>query len=492
MRRPLIFTIVCVLALAGLASADSDIPKRPEELVFGTIDWNIPDAAGLRSELSNGTPVYAMPDTQFPLVDIAVYFRGGRYLEPTGQEGLATLADEVWRTGGAGEFSAGELDEELAFLAASLRTNIGDVTGSVSLNVLSKDLETAMALMMDVLTKPRFQEDRFVKAKDDLIQGMKTRNDNIAGIEGREWSRLIYGDDFFLNRLPTQASVDAITAEQARNFATSFVRADNIIVAVSGDFEPAAMKALLERTIGTLAKLDAPLPLIPQPEHTPAPGVYVVNKEDVNQGRVSYGHIGYKLGDPDEFALILGNDILGGGGFTSRMMKTIRSDEGLAYGAYSTIGFPTTYPGTFRALFQSKSSTCAYAAELGFNIIGELRTDTVTDEELTVSKNQAIETFPKSFSSAAQTVSVFAVDELLGRSHDYWMDYRDKVKAVTAKDIREAFQKKIHPEKMIVLVVGNIAEIMTGHPDHEASFAEFGPITKLPLRDPMTLEPIVE
>ncbi len=135
------------------------------------------------------------------------------------------------------------------------------------------------------------------------------------------------------------------------------------------------MKALLERTIGTLPKLDAPLPAIPQPDHTPTPGVYVINKEDVNQGRVSYGHIGYKLGDPDEFALMIGNDILGGGGFTSRMMKTIRSDEGLAYGAYSTIGFPTTYPGTFRALFQSKSSTCAYAAELGFNIIGELRAD---------------------------------------------------------------------------------------------------------------------
>ena len=492
MRRPLMFAIVCVLALAGFASADSDIPKRPEDLVFGTIDWNIPDAAGLRSELSNGTPVYTKPDNQFPLVNIAVYFRGGRYLEPTGQEGLATIADEVWRTGGAGELTAGELDEELDFLAARLRTSIGDVTGSVSLNVLTKDLDAAMALMMDVLTKPRFQEDRFIKAKDDLIQGMKTRNDNMASIEGREWKRLIYGDDFFLNRLSTQASVDAITAEQAKKFATSFIRADNIVVAVSGDFEPAAMKALLERTIGKLPKLDAPLPDIPQPDHTPTPGVYVVNKEDVNQGRVSYGHIGYKLGDPDEFALMIGNDILGGGGFTSRMMKTIRSDEGLAYGAYSTIGFPTTYPGTFRALFQSKSSTCAYAAELGFNIIGELRTDTVTDEELTVSKNQAIETFPKSFSSAAQTVSVFAIDELLGRSHDYWMNYRDKVKAVNTKDIREAFKKKIHPENMIVLVVGNIGEIMAGHPDHEASFAEFGPITELPLRDPMTLEPIVE
>jgi len=492
MRRFLTLSF-CVLALAAVAlAADSEISKRPEELVFGTVDWDIPNAEELRFELANGTPVYALQDTQFPLVSIAVYFRGGRYLVPAGQEGLHAVADEVWRTGGAGDLAASELDEELDFLAANLRVSIGDVTSSVSLNVLSKDLDAATALMMDVLTEPRFQEDRFAKAKDDLIQEMKTRNDNTASIERREWNRLIYGDDFFLNRLPTQASVDAITAEEARTFATSLIRADNIIVAVSGDYEDAAIKALLERTIGSLPKLDKPLPAIPQPDHTPEPGVYVVNKEDVNQGRVTYGHLGYRLGDPVQFALMVGNDILGGGGFTSRMMKTIRSDEGLAYGAYSNLGFPTSYPGTFRSLFQSKSSTCAYAAELGFNIIGEMRAETVTEDELTVSKNQFIETFPKSFGSASQTVSIFAVDELLGRPHDYWVNYRDKIAAVDADAIIEAFKTKINPDQMIFLVVGNIAEIMEGHPEHEASFTDFGPIKELPLRDPMTLEPIVE
>ena len=492
MRRHLSLTAVFLFAAAAFIAAESDIPKRPEDLVFDSLEWNIPDADALRSELSNGIPVYAMPDNQFPLVNIAVYFRGGRYLVPAAQAGLAILADEVWRTGGAGELTAGELDEELDFLAANLRTNIGDVTGSVSLNVLTKDLDAAMALMMDVLTKPRFQEDRFAKAKDDLLQGMKTRNDNSAGIERREWNRLIYGEDYFLNFLPTQASVDAVTSEQAKEFVTSLIRSGNIIIAISGDFEAAAMTALLERTLGTLPKLEKPLPGIPQPDHTPSPGVYFINKEDVNQGRVSYGQIGYRLGDPDQFPLMIGNDILGGGGFTARMMKTIRSDEGLAYSAFSNLSFPTSFPGTFRALFQSKSSTCSYATELGFDILSQMRTDKVTGEELTVAKNQFIETFPKSFSSAAQTVSVFAVDELLGRPHEYWVTYRDKVKAVDADAVLEAFKEKLNPEKMIILVVGNIAEILEGHPEHEVSFTEFGPITELPLRDPMTLEPMSE
>ncbi len=492
MRRFLTF-VVLLLAAAPLAlAAGAEIPKRPEDLVFSTVEWDIPDADALRFELDNGTPVYALRDGQFPLVNIAVYFHGGRYLVPEGHEGLHALASEVWRTGGAGELTASELDEELDFLAANLSVNIGDVTGSVGLNVLSKDLEAAMALMMDVLTDPRFQEDRFAKAKDDLLQNMKTRNDNTASIEGREWSRLIYGDNYFMNRLATQTSVAAVTPTMAKTFVTSLIKSDNIIIAVSGDFDEAGLKKMLEDTFGAFPAMDEPLPPIPQPDHTPEPGVYVVDKEDVNQGRVSFGHIGYRLGDPDQFALMVGNDIVGGYGFTARMMKTIRSNEGLAYSAYSALGFPTTYPGSIRAFFQSKSSTCAYAAKLGFDLYEEMRNDAVTDEELTVSKNGFIETFPKSFGSASQTVSVFAVDELLGRPHSYWVNYRDNVAAVDADAITKAFQTKIHPDKMIVLVVGNLAEIMEGHPDHDAAFSDFGEIHELPLRDPMTLEPIVE
>jgi predicted Zn-dependent peptidase len=252
MRR-FIFYPLCLLFLVAAATLPAnEIPDRPEKLTFPDLDFAVPDADALRFELSDGTPVYAKQDTQFPLVTITVYFHGGRYLVAEGKEGLATLADEVWRTGGAGDLTAQELDEELDFLAANLGTNIGDVTGSATLNVLSKDLDQAMALFMDVLTKPRFQEDRFEKAKDDLIQLMKQRNDDSAGIEGREWRRLIYGDDYWSNRLATKASVDGITAGDCKRFISSLVRSGNIVVAVAGDFEPAAIEATLEKMIGSL------------------------------------------------------------------------------------------------------------------------------------------------------------------------------------------------------------------------------------------------
>ena len=487
MRRTTTLTVLFVL-IAAAATFAADIPDRPEKLKFPELTFDVPDADSLRFELEDGTPVYAKQDKQFPLVNITVYFHGGRYLVPAGKEGLAGITGAAWRSGGAGERTAQELD----FLAANLGTNIGDVSGSASLNVLSKDLEAAMTIFMDVLTAPRFQQDRFDKAKENRLQAMKQRNDDTADIEAREWNRLIFGDDYWQNRLATRASVDAITATDSKEFVKSLVRSGNLIVAVAGDFEPAGLEALLNKTVGSLEPLTEPLSAIPQPDHTPEPGVYVVNKPDVNQGRVSIGRPGFKEGYPDEFSLMVGNDILGGYGFTARMMKRIRSDEGLAYSAYASLGFPVTIPGDFRAFYQSKSSTCAYAAEIFFRLLNDMRASNATEEEVRTTKASFIETFPRRFASAAQVVGTFAVDEILGRDHGYWVEYRNNVAAVDAEDARKAMNKNLDPDTMIMLVVGNIEEIMAGHPEHEARLTDFGEIKNVPLRDPMTLKPIVE
>jgi predicted Zn-dependent peptidase len=411
---------------------------------------------------------------------------------PRGKEGLDTIAGEVWRTGGAGDRTAQQLDEDLAFLAADLSTRIGATTGSVRLNLLSKDLDQGLKILMDVLTRPRFQEDRFAKAKDDLIQEMKKRNDDSSAIERREWSRLVYGDDFWANRLATKASVDAITADDAKAFVASLITAGNIVVAVSGDFDRNAMETALNATLGTLPRGDAPVPPVPAEAHPAAPGVYVVNKPDVNQGRVSAGELGVKLGDPDEFPLRVGNDVLGGGGFTSWITKRVRSDEGLAYSAGSYFSFPAQYPGFFRAFFQSKSRTCAGALAITMKLIGQIRTQKVTADELKTAKASFIDTFPRRFESAERTASLYASDELTGVPHRYWKTYRRKVAAVDASGILKAMRRHLHPGKMIILVVGNLDEILKGHPDYPAKLTDFGPIHRVPLRDPLTLEPLPE
>ncbi len=182
------------------------------------------------------------------------------------------------------------------------------------------------------------------------------------------------------------------------------------------------------------------MPAVPQPGASAKPGVYMVNKPDVNQGRVSIGHLGVKRPLPDEFALAVANDILGGGGFTAWMMSRVRSDEGLAYSAYSNYSIGDLYPGDFRAYFQSKSSTCAQAAKLTIDLMNKMRAGEVTEKELVTSKNSFTETLPRVFESKLRTVTRFAQDELVGRPHEYWTTYRQRVGAVTVPEVGKARQ----------------------------------------------------
>jgi zinc protease len=482
-----------VLALVASGVVAQEIPARPEQLKFPPLNYKVPDAASLRVKLANGIPVYIAEDKLLPLVTVEVFFRGGKYLEPVGKEGLADLVGTVWRTGGAGDLDASALDEELDYLAAQLVTNVGETNGSVMLNLLSKDLDRGLGLLMDVLQKPRFEPSRLDKAKEDAIADMKRRNDDSADIEQREWDRLIYGDGYWLNRLATKASIDAITRDDLVAFQKRLANPANLVVAVAGDFDRKAMIGKLNATLGRWKTRHVRVPPVPQPENSPKPGVYLVDKPDVNQGRVSIGHLGAKRPLTDEAALTVANDILGGGGFTAWMMSRVRSDEGLAYSAYSRYGLGDVMPGTFRAYFQSKSATCAQAAALTLELIGKITSQAVTASELETSKNSFIETLPRTFETKFRTVARYAQDELVGRPHAYWTSYRERMRAVDAAAVAKAAKAHIHPDKLVILVVGNIAEILKGSADHpEARFEKLGPLVRVPLRDPLTLKPMPE
>ena len=169
----------------------------------------------------------------------------------------------------------------------------------------------------------------------------------------------------------------------------------------------------------------------------------------------------------------------------------MRSDEGLAYSAGSGLRFGVYYPGVFRAEFQSKSRTVAYATQLVLDEIKKMREEPVTAEELDTIKRSLIETFPSAFASKGQTVAIFAADEYTQRDPAYWQTYRDRIKAVTAADVQRVAQKYLTPDKMVMLVVGDQKEIDQGDGKHETSLkalAEGRPIVVLPLRDPMTMK----
>ena len=477
-------------AAAPLTAQTAAIPDNPEKLVFAPIAYTPPVARDYRVVLKNGMVVYIAEDPTLPLVNIELTLRTGSYLVPAGKEGLAGLTGSQIRRGGTKTMTAEQLDEKLDFLAANVGTSIGETSGRASLNTLRDNLDESLKVFVEMLKEPRFQEDRLALAKEQALQDMKKRNDDSEDVEAREWNVLLYGEGHFSNRFTTAASIQSITRADLVDFHRKYMHPANMIAAVSGSFSKAVMIQKLEAAFAGWPGTAAPVPPVPAEIQTAAPGVYRIQK-DVNQGRVSIGLPSVRRDDPDAYALEVMNEILGGSCFTSRITKTVRSDEGLAYSAGSGLRFGIYYPGAFRAEFQSKSRSVSYAASLVLQEIKGMREKPVTAEELDTIKRNLIETFPSTFNSKAQTVGIFAADEYTKRDPSYWQTYRDRINAVTAADVQRVAQKYLVPEKLVVLVVGDQKEIDLGDGKHQTSLealAEGRKVVVLPLRDPLTMK----
>jgi zinc protease len=490
MTRHALSAATLALLLAASPVGSEEIPAHPDQLTFAPIAFEPPVAKDYRVVLKNGMVVFIAEDRALPLVNISITLRVGSWLDPPGQEGLASLTGSQIRRGGTKSLTAEELDERLDFLAAQASTGIGGTSGSASLNCLADNLDEALALFVEMLREPRFQQDRLDLAKEQSLQEMKKRNDDSADIEGREWNVLLYGDGHFTNRFTTEASLGAIARDDLAAFHRKYVLPTPMIAAVSGAFDKDDMLRRLEEAFADWPGDAASIPPIPDSIEPTAPGLYRIQK-DVNQGRVSLGLPTVKRDHPDVYALDLMNDILGGSGFTSRITKTVRSNEGLAYSAGSGISFGVWYPGRFRAGFQSKSPTVAWATELVLGEIRKIREEGVTGEELETIKGGLIESFPSSFNSKARSMAIFTSDEYTGRDPEYWKTYRDRIRAVTAEDVQRVARTHLVPEQMILLVVGNQADIDGGDEKHPIKMKELAPggkVTELPLRDPMTMK----
>lgn len=497
--KPFLGAAFGALVLAGgfmqsASAEESQIVKRPEQLKFPSLKYQPPDAAQYRVALKNGPVAYVVPDRTLPLVNIVVYVHAGTYLEPDGKEGLADLTGHLLAHGGTKSHPAEKLEERLAFLAAQLDSNVGDSQGSVSLNLLSKDLDEGLGILREVLTAPSFQDDKIALRKEQMLQEMKQRNDQSEDIEAREYGFLAHGEKFWANRYPTKASVDGITRADMEEFHHKWFHPDNFVVAVSGDFDRDEMVRKLEALFADWPyKGEKPAP-IPTNAELGKPGVYIVDK-DVNQGRVTIQLPGIKRDNPDYFPVQVMNDILGGGGFTSHIMNSVRSDEGLAYAAYSSFPGGVYYPSTFTAAFQSKSRTVTYAASIVLREMKKMTEAAPTAKELAISKHGYIDRFPHNFATKAAVANILAQDEFTGRyaqNPHYWQNYRKKMEAVTAADVERVAKKYLSPDRAVILIVGNKNDISMKMPDHPVALQELtsGPVTELPLRDPLTMRPM--
>jgi predicted Zn-dependent peptidase len=483
-------SLLLAAALQAAPAAAPPIPDSPDKLVFKPLAYTPPRAADHRVVLKNGMVVYIAEDPTLPLVDIAVTIRTGSYLDPAGQEGLAALTGSLLRNGGTHTLTAEQLDERLDFLAARVATSIGETAGTATLNCLAENLDDSLKLFVQVLKEPRFQEDRLALSKDQALQEMTRRNDDPEDIERREWNVLLYGEGRAANRFTTEASIRSVTRPELVAFHRRYFHPSGMIAAVSGAFSRAEMIRKLEAAFADWPGTRPDVPPVPPDVSTAPAGLYRIQKE-VPQGRVTMGLPMVKRDSPDIYALEVMNEILGGSGFVSRITRTVRSNEGLAYSAGSALRFGVYYPGAFRALFQSKSRTVAYATQLVLDEVKKMREEPVTAEELDTIKRSLIETFPSNFDSKAKSMALFAADEYTRRDPAFWPTYRDRIRAVTAADVQRVARQYLPPEKLVVLVVGDQKEIDIGDGKHEVALPALAPgghVVTLPLRDPMTMK----
>jgi predicted Zn-dependent peptidase len=485
---------VLALLLVALRAPAQDIPDHPDKLKYPALKFEVPDAAKLRTTLSTGTTAYLMEDPSLPIVDLKILIRGGRFNEPAGKAGVADLTADLMRTGGTATRDPNAVDEEIDFLAANVTIDVDDVSGSASLSILSKELDKGLAILTDLLKNPAFRQDKLDTLKAQTLEGLKSRNDRTAAIEAREVNLLFYGPDYPINRVATKASVESLTRDDLKAFHAGWVHPSRFIVAAAGAFKKEDLVAKLEAAFKEWPAVAeaAPGPVTaPKVSHEAKPSIYCFHKEgkNITQGRVTIGHMGVDVHHPDVQAIRVMSYILGAGGFSSRLMQVVRTQEGLAYDVRSDLRPGFVYPFPFKVVFQSKSESCAYAAKLCLEEVERIRKDGVSPEELKAAQQFFLDAFPGLFfSTKMQTASTYAQAELLGFPKDYYATYREKIAKLVPEDIRRVAREHLHPEKFAWVVVGNIPAIEAGDGKHAVKLADLGTIVPVPLADPLTLE----
>lgn len=450
MKRFLVL-ITLLLSLAPARHADCATAPDPRTMTFQPLAFRIPTTE--RIVLENGMTVHLLEDHELPLVTIQAYIRTGSVYETTDKVGLAGLTGTVLRGGGTAATTPEELDSELEFMASSIESGIGADSGFVTLGSLTKNLDRTLSLFAQVLMSPAFREDRVTQAKNQAVEAIRRRNDDPKEVADRELNRAIYGAHP-LGRIPTVESVHSITRDDLLAFHRRFFHPNNVILAISGNFDRNVILEKLRSLFAQWKKEEITLPDIPNPAPTVNPAVLLVRK-DIDQSVIRMGHPGIDKNNPDLHAVIVMNAILGGSGFSSRLMNVIRTREGLAYNVDSSFQAGRRFPGTFEAETETKAGTTARAIALMRDIISGMTREEVSDGELALAKESISNSFIFAFTNVASVANQWARLEYYGYPKGYLETFRDNIGRVTKQDVLRVARKYLHPDGMILVVVGD-------------------------------------
>ena len=404
-------------------------------------------------QTSNGAKVLFIPTPELPMVNIDISFDAGSARDGD-HPGLACLTSSVM------DESVGDLDsdaraERLSELGATISHDCGRDMGTVSLRSLTRPdlLAPALDILHKVLEQPRFDPADLERVRAQTLAALQQQEQNPGSVASLAFFRSLYRNHPYAhNALGDKDSIAAMTREQLQGFYQRYYQAANATIAIVGDLDRAAAEKLAN------GLLDCPQGCAPAPAVTaPEPLEQAVELRlpfPSSQTHIKVGAIGMHRGDPDYFALYVGNHILGGSGLISRLSQQVREKRGLSYSVYSYLA-PYRVDGPFLIGLATKAASSDEALAVARDTLARFIADGPSDEELRDAKLNLSGGFPLRIDSNAKLVGYLSVIGFYDLPLDYLDRWVGRIEALSVEQIRDAFRRRIHPKRMVTVVVGN-------------------------------------
>jgi zinc protease len=475
MRRHFTLTLLSIVILVSALT-----PRATAQAT----DWQqipVPPLPAFRPQepkriaLPNGMVIFLQEDHELPLIDGVARIRGGSRSEPANKTGMLDIYGEVWRTGGMKDQTGDQLDDYLEIRAAKLETASRADSTTISWSCLKGYFDDVFKAFNQLLRQPEFRAEKLDLAQKEMDDSISRRNDDVSAIASRESTKLAYGANNPYAREPEYATVAAVTRQDLLDWHHAHVSPNNIVLGVVGDFDSAAMEAKLRQAFGDWPK-GAPAKK-DEIEFQPAkPGYYLIPKEDVNQTSIDMTDLGIRRDNPDYYATQVFNEAFGGG-FSSRLFKSIRTAQGLAYGVGGGVGSAFDHPGIVRISMSTKSASTVESIQALYKEIDALAKNPISDEEIKRAKDSILNSFVFNFDSPEKVLRERMSYEFYGYPADYLERYRAGIEKVSKDDVARAAAKYLHKDKLAVLVVGNTA-------DFDKPLSSLGTVTNVDITIP--------
>jgi zinc protease len=444
--------------------------RRLTAWLAGTLLFTSPLLAQATPEIQtwntdNGTRVLFVAAPEIPMIDARLVFAAGSARDGE-RSGLASMTAAMLSEG-AGDWNADTIADRLDGVGAVLSTGVDRDTATVALRTLTRQpaFDTAVDTFATLIVRPTFAPDELERVRQNRLVALRQEDESPRSVGQKALYRAVFGaHPYAADPSGTPESIADLKRAELVDFHARHYVGSNAVLALVGDLDRAGAEALANRLLAGLpvGKLAAPLPKVPELADATLKSIDFPS----SQTTVLAGQPGMRRGDPDYFALHVGNHILGGSGLVSILMDEIREKRGLSYSTYSVF-LPLAQPGPFLMSLQTRNDQAEQARSVMLDTLKRFIDQGPTEEELTAARKNITGGFPLKIASNSNIVQYLAVIGFYDLPLDYLDRFRERIESVTVEQIRDAFSRRVHPERLAIVTVGATPAAATAQPKSE-------------------------